>query len=229
MWRDHLEPLAAAGYRAIAVDLPGFGDAPAGEDPAAWTAVMDTMDALGVEQATLVGNSWGGGVALRVAALAPSRVSALILVSARPPGAVASEELEAAWAAELTPLESGDVEAALAAVLDTWTLLGAPPELRELVAVMQRRAFELQLPHESEEAAPDPLQEQSELMSTITAPTLVLAGEHDLPDFREGAKELVRTLPHAQISVIPAAGHLAPLETPQAFRELLLAFLSRKD
>ncbi|MEO6857056.1 MAG: alpha/beta fold hydrolase [Solirubrobacteraceae bacterium] len=59
IWHDHLEPLAAAGYRAIAVDLPGFGDAPAREDPAAWTALLETMDALGVEEADAAGQLLG--------------------------------------------------------------------------------------------------------------------------------------------------------------------------
>jgi len=54
----------------------------------------------------------------------------------------------------------------------------------------------------------------------------VAAGEHDMSDFRDGAEVLARTLPHARHAVIEGAGHLAPLETPEAFRELLLEFLS---
>jgi 3-oxoadipate enol-lactonase len=77
MWAEHLEPLAAAGYRAIAVDLPGFGEAPvAPGEQAPWADVLETMDALAIDRAALVGNSFGGAVALRIAAVAPLRVSA---------------------------------------------------------------------------------------------------------------------------------------------------------
>src|SRR5206468_11312357 len=68
MWAAHLEPLAAAGYRAIAPDLPGFGDAPMPAAYTEWLDVLETLDTLGVERAVLVGNSFGGAMALRVAA-----------------------------------------------------------------------------------------------------------------------------------------------------------------
>ena len=76
MWAEHLGQLADAGYRAIAVDLPGFGEAPVAEDEGEWTAVIETMDELGIERAALAGNSFGGAVALRVAVVAPQRVEA---------------------------------------------------------------------------------------------------------------------------------------------------------
>src|SRR5437763_35214 len=80
MWAAHLEPLAAAGYRAIAPDLPGFGDAPVPAAYTEWLDVLETLDTLGVERAVLVGNSFGGAMALRVAAVAPERVRGLVLV-----------------------------------------------------------------------------------------------------------------------------------------------------
>ena len=56
-------------------------------------------------------------------------------------------------------------------------------------------------------------------------PALVAVGERDLSDFREGAQTLASALPGSRLVTIPGAGHLAPLETPQAFRDLLLGFL----
>lgn len=46
-----------------------------------------------------------------------------------------------------------------------------------------------------------------------------------MPDFRLGAETLAQSLRHARCVVIANAGHLAPLEQPEAFRELLLGFL----
>jgi 3-oxoadipate enol-lactonase len=80
MWADHLRPLADAGYRAVAPELPGFGEVPLPEGKyAPWADVLRTMDELAIERAALVGNSFGADVALRVALVAPDRVSALVL------------------------------------------------------------------------------------------------------------------------------------------------------
>ncbi len=226
IWSEQLEPLAAAGYRVIAPDLPGFGEAPpASEADAPWSDVLETMDALGVDRAALVGNSFGGVVALRVAAVAPDRVTALVLISAPPPDLEEpSPGLAAAWAAENSALERGDIEAAVQAVVDAWTLPDAVPELRERIADMQRRALIAQTNAPEAPEAPDPLEGQGGL-TEIAVPALVAAGERDMPDFREGARTMADQLPLARHIEIPGAGHLAPLETPGAFRELLLAFL----
>jgi pimeloyl-ACP methyl ester carboxylesterase len=227
MWSEHLKPLAAAGHRVIAVDLPGFGEAPGGEAARApWETVLETMSSLELEPAVLVGNSFGGAVALRIAAGAPDRVSALVLVSAPPLDDEASAQLEAAWAAEEAALERGDIAAAVAAVLEAWLLPDAPAQLRERVATMQRRALEAQAEAPAVSPAPDPLEEHPELVAQVTVPALVMAGEHDMPDFLDGADALAGSLPRARKVILEGAGHLAPLETPDAFRELLLEFLA---
>jgi pimeloyl-ACP methyl ester carboxylesterase len=226
MWEGHLEPAAAAGFRVIALDLPGFGEAPPPiDEDAPWSDVLETMDEIGVERAAVVGCSFGGAVALRVAAVAPDRVTALVLMSTPPPDLEEpSPELQAAWEAETSALERGDIEGAVQAVVDAWTLPDAPPELRERVAVMQRRALTAQANAPEAPAAPDPLDQTG--LTEIAVPALIAAGERDMPDFREGARRMADQLPVARHVEIPGAGHLAPLETPEAFRELLLAFLA---
>jgi pimeloyl-ACP methyl ester carboxylesterase len=226
MWSQLLERLADAGYRAVAVDLPGFGEArvtPGEQAP--WADVLRTMDELSIERAALVGNSFGGAVALRAAVVAPDRVSALALISAPSPALEPSPELEAAWEAEETALQHGDIDAAVEAVVDAWTLPDASQELRDRVAAMQRRAFALQAEAPPATEAPDPVEQRPEALARLNVPTLVAAGELDKRDFRQGAEAMARTLPHAHHAVIEGAGHLAPLETPEAFSELVLAFL----
>jgi pimeloyl-ACP methyl ester carboxylesterase len=226
MWAELLEPLAAAGHRVVAFDLPGFGEAePAPGEQAPWLDVLSAMDALSIERAALVGNSFGGAVALRVALVAPERVSALALISAPGVEFEPSAQLRAAWDAEEAPLDRGDTEAAVAAVVEAWTLPDAPQELRGRVAAMQRRIFEVQAGITEPTEGPDPAEEHPELLAGLDIPVLVAAGEHDMPDFLDAAEQLAATLPRAQHAVIAGAGHLAPLETPAVFRELLLGFL----
>jgi 3-oxoadipate enol-lactonase len=230
MWADHLQPLAEQGYRVVAMELPGFGEAPlAPGEQAPWADVLRTMDELGIEQAALVGNSFGGAVALRVAAVAPERVWALALISAPAPGLEPSPELEAAWKTEEEALERGDVDAAVAAVVDAWTLPGGPDDVRDRVAAMQRRTFELQPDVDGVEEAVDPVESHPDALARLNIPAIVAAGELDKRDFLEGAARLAEALPGARHVVIEGAGHLAPLETPDAFRELVLGLLREQS
>lgn len=225
MWAEHLEPLAADGFRVVALDLPGFGEArvtPGEQAP--WKDVLGAMDELGIERAALVGNSFGGAVAQRVALTAPDRVSALALLDAPAPELEPSEELKAIWAAEEEALERDDIDGAVQAVVDGWTLPDASEELRERVAMMQRQALDLQMAVDVSEA-PDPLEENPERLAEIEAPTLIATGERDLQVFIEGAERMARGMPNARHEVIEGAGHLPPLEAPEAFRKLLLEFL----
>ena len=77
----------------------------------------------------------------------------------------------------------------------------------------------------TESEAPDPVEDDPDVLTRLTISALVAAGEFDLPDFRDGAEAMASALPNARHVVIAGAGHLAPLETPEAFRELVLAFL----
>jgi pimeloyl-ACP methyl ester carboxylesterase len=226
MWSDHIEPLAAAGLRVVALDLPGFGEAPVAEgEDAPWKDVLATLDALGIERATLVGNSFGGAVALRVAAVAPERVEAIALISAPVPGVEPSEQLQAAWAAEEDALESEDLDGAVGAVLEHWLPADAPPALRSRIAEMQRATFELQLAAEEAPEAEDPLEEDLAPLEGSPIRALLIVGEGDKPDFHAGAELLARTLPDARQEVLAGVAHLAPLEAPEEFRALLLEFV----
>lgn len=226
MWREHLLPLAQAGRRVLAVDLPGFGEAGLGEGPQApWDDVLETLAVLTGSPAVVVGNSFGGAVGLRVAAVAPERVAGLVLVSAPAPGMTDSPRLAAVAEAEESALRSGDIEAATEVIVQAWTLPDAPEELRASVAAMQRRAFLLQQAAPDASEAPDPLEDRIEALAHLRVPALCAAGEHDMPDFLAAVEMLAATLPQARQEVIRGAGHLAPLETPAAFRELVLRFL----
>lgn len=228
MWDEHLEPLAAAGYRMVALDLPRFGEAAAAPGPVAhWEDVLETMDALGIERAALAGNSFGGAVALRVAAVAPDRINSLALFSV---GAVPepdpSPELLSIWEAEEAALEGGDHERAVAAVLSAWVRPQAPDGVRARIAAMQRRNYERHAGEHAEFAA-DPLEEDPDLLGAIACPVLLAAGEEDMVDFKSAVSELASRLQNATTALIPDCGHLAPLEAPGEFRRLAFESLGQ--
>ena len=88
-WRDQLPALAGAGYRAVAMDLRGYGGSdktPRGYDPITLAQdVAGVIKVLGGRNAIVVGHGWGGYVGWTVAALHPREVSALCVVSAPHP------------------------------------------------------------------------------------------------------------------------------------------------
>jgi pimeloyl-ACP methyl ester carboxylesterase len=227
MWTEHVQTLVDARFRVIAMDLPGYGEALPSRELAPWIDVRETMDALDVDHAALVGNSFGGAVALRVAVTAPDLVTSLVLVSTPCPSMEEpSSELQTAWEAEESALQRGDISAAVSAVLDAWTLADAPEALRDRVASMQRRAFELQTAAGPPSEPEDPVEADPEALARLDLPALVAAGELDMSDFRLGAEALARELPNARHVVIAGAGHLAPLEQPGTFRTVLTDFLN---
>jgi pimeloyl-ACP methyl ester carboxylesterase len=224
MWSDQLPLLADASYRAIAPDLPGFGQAPR-PSASPWLDVLSTMDALGIERAVLVGCSFGGAIAQRIAFAAPERVSALVLVCSPAPELDPSPELAAAWEAEEDALERGDIDAAVAASVDAWTLDDASPELRERVAEMQRRAFELAIQALDPGEAPDPVEDDPSVIAGLHMPALIVTGGRDFIDFASAADWLADRLPNAKRVTLEDAGHLPPLEQPAVFGRLLIEFL----
>lgn len=84
-WRHQLTALAGAGFRAVACDLRGYGASdkpPRGYDPMTAAAdVAGLIRALGEDQAVLVGQDWGGHIAWTTAALHPTVVRRLVVVS----------------------------------------------------------------------------------------------------------------------------------------------------
>jgi pimeloyl-ACP methyl ester carboxylesterase len=104
LWRYQVRALADAGFRVIAPDLRGFGDAPRPQDPKEYgipTVVKDVigiLDSLGVTKVQLVAHDWGAAVGWRLAAEYPDRIDRYIAMSVGAPGARTSiEQRERSW------------------------------------------------------------------------------------------------------------------------------------
>lgn len=85
-WEPLLLPLGAAGFHAVSVDMPGWGQSPPLGSATitkeqAMQVVVAILDEMGVETAVVMGKSWGGGIALNMALAYPERISKLILTA----------------------------------------------------------------------------------------------------------------------------------------------------
>jgi pimeloyl-ACP methyl ester carboxylesterase len=126
-WEPLMQPLAAAGYCVVSVDMPGWGASPPLDErplsgARAAALVFAIMDGLAKETAVLMGKSWGGGVAITAALDRPARVAALILTA---PAFTAPERLPAlappvllAWAEDDPMIPFAQAEVYKTAVAD---------------------------------------------------------------------------------------------------------------
>jgi 3-oxoadipate enol-lactonase len=167
-------------------------------------------ETVGERPAALVGNSYGGFVALELAARRPDLVEKLVLLDAPLMDHDFSDDFMAYANEEERLLDAGDKDAATELNLRFWC-----PAIADRVRPMARATLE----YESQEL-PDPD------LAAVRAPTLVAVGEHDKPDFIAISERLARELPDARFEVIAGAGHLPPLEQPEATAALVRGFLS---
>ncbi len=106
LWRNQVPALVEAGFRVIAPDLRGFGEAPRPPAVEAYryvelvADVIGILDALGVERTGLVGHDWGAALSWRLVAVHPERFDRLVAISVGAPGNPGSftiEQREKSW------------------------------------------------------------------------------------------------------------------------------------
>ncbi|NNU26295.1 alpha/beta fold hydrolase [Isoptericola sediminis] len=229
MWDPVMTGLSQV-FRVLRPDLRGFGETPLpAEDYVDADDVAEVMDACGIEDAVVVGNSLGARVALELASRHPDRVRELVLISPAYPDLPPSAALRDFIAHEETLLDAGDLDAAVALNVDTWLGPDADEATRAALARMQHRAFDIQLAAETDAHArgaaagtPRPVDVD---LHRIHVPTLVVTGGHDMDHFRAVAARLVESIPGAELLALDWAGHLPTLENPDAIEPLLLDVL----
>lgn len=223
-------PFLAERYRVIAADLPGWG----ASSPSTWQerdhprAVIELMDTLGIERATFIGNSMGGGTTIRLGYEYPERVDKLVTMGASS-GATAtfgpggpSEGIKA--------LQHGYREP-------------TPQSMRELVEVMtfdssfatdelvQRRA-EMVAAHPEhnrnfiEGIGRRPIVELDvERVRSIRAKTLLLHGRDDRVVHFEHSLRLVSLIPDSRLVMMNRCGHWLQIEHAEEFNRLVADFI----
>jgi len=212
LWKRQVAALERE-HHVIAPDLPGWGDNPLPTEP--FSFVDFAAEHL---PAVLVGNSFGGMIALRTALAHPKQVERLVLVDAAVPAWDWTESMRGYFEAEEQAIESGDLDAATEVNMEFWV----KPEHRDEVRPQQRRALELQTAHEE----PELIWPEMGSLSKLTMPTLVIVGADDHADFHAIAEHLAGEIPDSELVVVPGAGHLVGVDRPDELNALLLEFLS---
>lgn len=230
LWRAQLDALAPHA-RVVALDLPGFGESPPAASARVQTmeqhadAVLAVADALGFARFAVGGLSMGGYVALALARRAAARLTGLLLCDTRAEAdAPAACEQRRADAARVLAHGHEFVISAMLPRLFGSTSQTTRPELVAHVTSMMRRAT-----REAVAASLLGLAERRDArldLALIALPTLVLCGEEDMITPPKCARALADGIPGARLELIAQAGHLAPLEAPDAVNLAIMNWLA---
>ncbi len=243
-WKAVMPAVAESGRRAIAIDLPGFGEsdrAPRSryfdpDDPFYAPFVFAALDALGVARAHVAGHSFGGAVAYTAAVWCPERVRSLTLVA---PGGLGTEVIRELRMLTLPGM--GLLARVLRSPAMTRPVLhscfydpancpeevmaeamryGAPAAVEMVRALRSAVSFRRGV-------RDDVRQPWLARADRFGGPALVVWGREDRVVPAAQASEARRIAPRAEVRLLPACGHLVMVECPAALLAEWLPFLGR--
>jgi pimeloyl-ACP methyl ester carboxylesterase len=228
-WRGVL-PVLGERYRVIAPDLIGFGfterPAEARYDLQTWAdQVVDLMDALDLPKASMVGNSFGGAIALRIAAQHPDRVDRMVLMGSMGVDFPITEGLDRVWG--YTPSFEN-----MRKVLDVFAYSRelVPDELAE---VRYRASMQPGFQESFGSMFPEPRQRSVEAMCTpeddirkLPHQTLVVHGREDQVIPLSTSLKLHQLIDRADLHVFAHCGHWVQIERAADFTRIVGDFLS---
>jgi pimeloyl-ACP methyl ester carboxylesterase len=207
-WGNQVPALIGAGYRVVLVDSRGHGRSTRDERPLSYATmasdVLAVMDAVGAEKPAIAGWSDGACTALILARHAASRVAGVFYFACN---------MDPSGTKEFQP--SPLVDRCFARHAADYASLSATPggftEFVDVVTAMQRT--------EPNYTAHD--------LAQIRVPVTIAHSEHDEFIKREHAEYLARTIPGAELSILPGVSHFAPLQRPEVFDQAMLRLVDR--
>ena len=228
MW-DGQDALASR-YRIVRFDARGFGGSDVGDAILTMDRIADDaavlIERLRLGPVILAGCSMGGYAALAFAQKYASLLRGLVLVDTRA-GADSPEARKGRGDLAAKVMKEG-ARAALDAFLPKVTGETTKKSRADVVARLKDTMLAT-----SPQGISDALhgiaarQDSTPFLREISVPTLVVCGEEDVITPRAEAESLQRGIKGAELAMIPKAGHLPSMETPEAFNAVLQAFLSR--
>ncbi|XVQ15885.1 alpha/beta fold hydrolase [Spirillospora sp. CA-255316] len=224
-WDAQFGVLADA-HRVARWDRRGYGRSPRPAEP--FSSVDDlaaVIRAVSDGPAVLVGSSLGSLVTVRCALDHPGLVAAMVLVGPAVSGLPLSEHFLTRGGREVPTPDTPDAEQiAYWSEQDPWfTAPGSTAARERLRALLTANPQNLRPPMELERDLAQPVLPR---LGEIAVPTLIVAGELDIPDVHAHSGALEAAIPGAKRVVLPGSGHAPYLEVPETFNRVLLDFLA---
>lgn len=230
-WR-HTIPALAERFTVVAPDLVGFGytERPTGvsyEMPTWRRHLVGLLDALGLDPVAIVGNSFGGALALSLATAAPERVHRLVLMGSVGVRFPVTPGLDAVWGYEPSLAE-------MRRLLDLFvydnSLVSddlARVRYEASMSAGVHEAYATMFPAPRQQAV-DALATQEEQIRKIRQPTLIVHGREDKVIPPSTSLTLFHLIQAAQLHLFGECGHWVQIEHADRFNALVSAFLCEK-
>ena len=229
MWEPQIDALGD-GYRFVIPDLKGFGDSDAPDERAGYSMdayadeVKAIVDELGLDRYVLAGLSMGGYIALAYMRKYADGVIGLVLADTRaeadaPEGIEKRSNQQNQVAADGT---SGLIDGLTGALLSEDTRTNKSDVVKRVQAAMDNPAAGFIGALEAMKNRLD----STDSLAKIGVPTLVIVGENDAITPPDAARKLHEHIGGSRLVVIPDAGHISNMESPEAFNGALAEFLN---
>jgi pimeloyl-ACP methyl ester carboxylesterase len=229
MWNAQIAALADSCH-VLALDLPGFGASQTTDGDFTLDDLADDVHALlqrlGHDRIVLGGCSMGGYIALAYARRYRRHLRGLVLVDTR--ATADSEEgrqKRLTQAAEVEMRGTKSLSKAFPPSALAPSTTKAHPEMIDLLRTWIAEADPMAVAGAQRAMAARP--DSSDLLATLDIPTLVIVGEQDALTPPAEADKMAAALPQAQLVRISGAGHLSPLEQPEAVNQAIKTFMRR--
>ena len=231
MWRAQHDALVDLGWRGILPDLRGYGESQATPPPYSMDLFADDLaallDHLGLERVALGGLSMGGYIAFAFWRRHAARVRALVLADTQ--AALDTAEARAGRLKATDEVRGGRFEAVVDRLLPR--VLGYSTQANNPALAAEVRRMMLATPTDGvlrSLAALADRPDSTPTLATIDAPTLVIGGAEDVITPPVAHEAIRDGIVGSRLVVIPGAGHMSPLEAPDAFNAALREFLMRE-
>jgi pimeloyl-ACP methyl ester carboxylesterase len=222
---DDMWPILCREFRVVRYDRRGYGRSPAAS--AAYSPQDDlaaVMRAANMDQASLAGFSFGGGLAVSYALDHPEQVDRLILSGAALNGFKVSRNFTSRITRVMLPMVIGNMDAVIAnASKETWIMAPGNDAARARIATLIKAS-----PQDLRHQMKDPIRSwPSDLprMPGLKVPTLILTGDHDIADNQAQGGAAQVLIPGARRIVVEDAGHLMQMERPKEVAGLIADFV----
>lgn len=230
-WRGVI-PVLSKQARVIAPDMLGFGytSCPADLklDPATWVdSLVGLLDGLEIEQVSIVGNSFGGAIALAFANAYPNRVNKLVLMGAAGLSFPITEGLDKVWG----------YQPSVQAMRDLMEVFNYDHSIinDDLVQMRYEASIRDDVQTRFEQLFPEPRQQGVEMLAlkeddlrALPHSTLLIHGRDDQVIPLELSERVLRLIPRSQLHVFGQCGHWVQIEKANEFIRLLVDFLIEK-
>ena len=222
-WTHQIDYFGRHGFQAAAWDARGYGDSDDYDTPLNFRDhfvgdVLRVAAHFGAQKFHLVGLSMGGRIARNVAIYSPERLYSLTVVNANPGfNALSAEEVR-----RFVTERSHRTPQSMRKLLGSKPRKGAYEELMDGIEKMREPFYRKTLEASVAQDRDAPLEQ-------IRTPTRVIAGDEDNVYSPELARTMARRIPGAELVLMKRTGHLANLERPERFNEILLEFLLRHN